>query len=256
MIINEYNNEIVSIIMPTFNCEKTIQRAIESVYAQSYRNWELVIVDDCSFDSTIEKIEALLTNHSNVFLIKNGINGGSSFARNKGLKNARGRYIVFLDGDDTLFDDFLEKQLNFLKKKQAVIVTASYYRIAANSNTIYMVPKEITYRNLLRGNPISCLTTLYDRKIIGNKFFAENLRYCEDYVFWLDILREGIVAYGNQETLANYFINPNSKSRNKFRLIKYMWIVYHKTQHKNIIESFYYLIRWAFYGLKKYQGVR
>lgn len=248
--------DLVSIIMPCFNCSLHIKRAIDSVYAQTNRNWELIIVDDCSTDNSVNEILKTIKDFNNVHLITSSLNGGTAAARNKGLRAAKGRYIVFLDGDDMIFSDFLEKQLAFISEKKAAIVTASYHRIASKTDTIFVVPSLITYKELLNGNSLSCLTTMFDKKKVGERYFCENLRKCEDFAFWLNILRDGFVAYGNQEPLANYYIISTSKSRKKLQLIKYMWFVFHKNQKLNFFSSSFHIMMWSFYGFRKYFGVR
>lgn len=120
----------------------------------------------------------------------------------------------------------------------------------------FFFPETVDYKRLLKNCPLSCLTTMYDREVIGDRFFPENMKKVEDYVFWLDILKDGYIAKGNPKVLATYRISQGSKSRNKFKLIKYQYYVYHKTQGINWFKSWLYVIRWAFYGLKKYENVR
>lgn len=251
-----YDENLISIVMPCYNSQDYIGEAIDSVQKQTYPNWELVICDDCSKDNSVEVVKKIAETDPRIILVVSEANGGTAAARNKALDKAKGRYVVFLDSDDTWDPTFLEKQLNFLRSNNYAIVTASYNRIAPNSNTVFIVPEINTYKSILKGNPISCLTTMYDRSITGDRRFDESLRKCEDYVFWLNIMKEDINAYGNQEVLANYRILANSKSRNKLKLIKHMWTVYHRTQKLNVFKSFYYLCCWALYGRKKYKNVR
>ncbi len=241
--------------MPLYNAELYVKQAIESVIAQTYTDWELIIVNDCSKDSSLQVVLSF-ENNPKIRIFSLEKNGGSSVARNYALRYATGRYITFLDADDILDSTYLEKQIKFLKEKNAHIVSAGYRRMASQTTTDFHVPEMVDYKLLLKGNPLSCLTTMYDKEYIGDRYFPENLRKCEDYVFWLDILKTGVVAYGNPEVLATYRIFEASKSHNKFKLIEYMFNVYHKTQKINWFASWFYVCRWAFYGLKKYKGVR
>lgn len=245
---------LVSIITPAYNCKEAIQQTFESVIAQSFSNWEWIIVDDCSTDGSFEYLKDLTKDDKRIVVLQTSKNGGTSVARNIGLKHASGRYITFLDSDDTLDSNYLEKQLEFIKDN-GPLISAGYRRQAKHTCTDFMVPEVVDYQTALRGNPLSCLTTMYDRTIIGDDLFPEDLKKCEDYVFWLNILKRGFVAKGNQYVLATYNIHKGSKSSSKFKLIKYMYRVYHKTQGINWFKSWCYVIRWAFYGKKKYKNV-
>ena len=241
--------------MPLYNAELYVEEAIKSVLNQTYEDWELIIINDCSTDNSLNLVKKISEMDSRILVYSLEKNGGSAVARNYGLKKAEGRFISFLDADDLLDPTYLEKQIAFIRENNAAIVSASYRRMATHTTTNFYVPKMIDYKLLLKGNPLSCLTTFYDKSVVGDRFFPENLRKCEDYVFWLDILKTGIVAYGNAEVLATYRILDSSKSHNKFKLIKYMYLVYFKTQKINFLLSAFYVLRWAIYGLKKYKNV-
>lgn len=245
----------VSIITPFYNSMDFFPGTFSSVVGQTFSNWEWIIVDDCSELDQFNQLYSMVKDDSRITLIRCAKNGGTAVARNTALKKSTGQYIVFLDSDDQWDPDFLEKQVSFLEHN-GPIVTASYRRQAKNSCTDFVVPERIDYKKLLGGGDLSCLTTMYDASIIGERLFPENMKKCEDYVFWLNILREGFVVAGNLCPLATYYIHSNSKSANKVRLIKYMYYVYHKTQNFNVVHSWYCVIRWAFYGLKKYRNVR
>ncbi len=246
---------LVSIITPAYNCKNTIKGTYDSVLSQTFKDWEWIIVDDCSPDDSFHYIKELTKDDPGVIVLKTPKNGGTAVARNIGLKNVNGRYITFLDSDDLLDPNYLECQLNFIKE-HGPLISAAYRRKAEHTCTDFFVPDKVVYKLALKGNPLSCLTTMYDREAIGEVYFPENLLKCEDYVFWLNILKRGIIAYGNPSVLATYNILENSKSRNKFKLIKYMYHVYHKTQGINWFKSWFYVIRWAFYGKKKYKNVK
>lgn len=245
----------ITIITPAYNCRKTIEQTYKSVLAQTFSDWEWIVVDDCSPDDSFSYIKELTKDDKRVTVLQTPKNGGTAVARNIGLKHASGRYITFLDSDDLLDPNYLECQLEFIKE-HGPLISAGYRRKAEHSCTDFLVPNEVDYKLDLRGNPLSCLTTMYDKEIIGERYFPEDLRKCEDYVFWLDILKEGYVCSGNPNVLATYNIRADSKSHNKIKLIKYQYIVYHKTQGFNWIKSWFYVVRWAFYGKKKYKNVR
>lgn len=246
---------LVSIITPAFNCKKTIKETYESVIAQTFFDWEWIVVDDCSKDDSFAFIKELTKDEKKIIVLQTPKNGGTAFARNVGLKHANGRYITFLDSDDLLDPNYLERQLDFIKT-HGPLISAGYRRKAKHTCTDFFVPDVVDYKKALKGNPLSCLTTMYDKSIIGEVFFPEDIDRPEDYVFWLNILRRGIIAHGNPIVLATYNITEGSKSSNKFKLIGFMHKVYHKTQGINWIKSWFYVIRWAFYGKKKYKNVR
>jgi len=246
---------LVSIITPAYKCRNTIEETYKSVLAQTFSDWEWIVVDDCSIDGSFEYIKELTKDDKRVAVLQTPKNGGSAVARNIGLKHAKGRYITFLDSDDLLDPNYLESQIEFMKD-HGPLISAGYRRKAQHTCTDFMVPEEVDYKLALKGNPLSCLTTMYDREVIGELYFPEDLMKCEDYVFWLTILKRGIVAKGNQQVLATYNIIEGSKSSNKLKLIKYMFHVYHRTQGINWLKSWFYVARWAFYGKRKYRNVR
>lgn len=246
---------LVSIITPAYNCKNTILNAYNSILSQTFFDWEWIVVDDCSTDESFSFIKELTKNDSKVTVLETLKNSGTSVARNIGLKHASGRYITFLDSDDLLDSNYLESQLNFIKE-HGPLISAGYRRKAKHTCTDFFVPDEVDYKKALKGNPLSCLTTMYDKSIIGDVLFPENIDRPEDYVFWLNILKTGIVAKGNPQVLATYNIVNGSKSSNKIKLIGYMHKVYHKTQGINWLKSWLYVVRWAFYGKKKYKNVK
>ena len=246
---------MISIITPTYNSRLTIQKTHESVIAQTFSSWEWIIVDDCSTDGSFEYIKELTKCDDRITVLRTEKNSGTAVARNIGLKHAKGKYITFLDSDDELDPNYLECQLEFIKE-HGPLISAGYRRKAKHTCTDFFVPDEVDYKKALKGNPLSCLTTMYDRDVIGEVFFPENIDRPEDYVFWLNILKKGFVARGNPVVLATYNIVKGSKSSNKFKLIGRMHKVYHKTQGINWFKSWFYVIRWAFYGKKKYKNVK
>ncbi|MCQ2815133.1 MAG: glycosyltransferase [Bacilli bacterium] len=246
--------EKITIITPSYNCKKYFKETFESVINQTYKDYEWIIIDDCSTDGSFNYISNLIKNNLKIRLFQTPKNGGSAVARNIGLKNASGRYITFLDADDLLDPNYLEEQVKFINDN-GPIITAGYRRIHGESNTVFLPRESITFKGLLKGNDCSCLTTMYDREVVGDIFFPEDIKKQEDYVFWLNILKQGYTVKGNRQVLATYNIHSDSKNINKKGLIKYQYAVYHKAMHFNFFKSMYYVFRWGIYGLKKYKGV-
>lgn len=252
---NEVITGLVSIIMPAFNSANSIEASINSVLRQNFINWELIVIDDLSKDTTVEIVKKILGIDKRVKLIESTTNGGTARARNSGLKEAKGQYIAFLDSDDLWDVNYLESQIAFIKDNGPII--AASYRIKTTKNTIiYNVPTSRTYKQLLVQNTMGCLATMYDRSVIGEVYFEEDLLKHEDFALWLNILRKGYVAKGNQEILATYIIHENSKSYNKSKLIKPMYHIYRKNQGYNFIKSLWLTMVWGINGLKKYRKIR
>ncbi|ATA74632.1 MULTISPECIES: glycosyltransferase family 2 protein [Capnocytophaga] len=247
---------LVSIITPMYNGAKYVGQTIESVLLQSYQNWEMLIVDDGSKDNSVEIVREYTEKDKRIKLIQQK-NGGSASARNNALRNAQGRYICFLDSDDLLESSFFEKQLSFLKEKNAALVFASYNRIDENGNQKlkpFIVPEKVTYNSLLKTCPISCLTSVYDKSVTGEQFFREELKSLrDDFAFWLEILKKIKVAYGNKEVLASYRVFSSSTTGNKKKVIKPQFLVYYKVEKLGLFKSLYYLAHWAINGFFKYK---
>lgn len=250
---------LVSIITPMYKGADFIGEAIRSVQAQTYPNWEMIIVDDCSPDdgAGIAEVKKYAEKDKRIKLIASPVNKGSSGARNIALHEAQGRYITFLDSDDIWSPAFLESQLNFMKEKNAVIVTASYHRINEQGIQVlqpFIVPEKVNYWDILKSNPISCLTTIYDRKVVGKRYFKEELKSLrDDYAFWLEILRNKVdYAYGNPGILASYRLVSTSVTRNRKKLIKPQFLIYYKVENLGLLRSIYYFMSWAIRSVLKY----
>jgi len=245
---------LVSIITPAYNCKTAIENTVNSVLSQTFKDFEWIIIDDCSTDGSIGYLKTLLDKDKRIKVIFSEKNGGSAAARNKGLKEASGRYITFLDSDDTIDPNYLDEQVKFIKEN-GPLISAGYRRQAEHTCTDFYVPNETDYKSALKGNPLSCLTTMYDREVIGDLLFDESYDRHEDYIFWLTILKRGIVAKGNHNILATYIIHPNSKNSNKAKLVKSMYCVYHESQGFNWLKSWLYVFSYALYSKKKYRNV-
>ena len=247
--------ELISIIMPNYNGERFIKDSIDTILNQTYKNWELLIVDDCSKDKSIEIIKKNY-NDKRIKLIKLYENKGSAYARNKALRQAQGRYIAFLDSDDLWLNNFLEEQMKFLKANKASLVYCSYYMIDENNKEIlnpYIVKDKVSYKDILKFLPIGMLTSLYDTKQIGKYYFEESLGSIrDDYVYWLKILKNIDFRYANPEILAKYRIHKNGITKKKYKMILPQFKVYYKIERLGIIKSLYYLLHWSLHGLRKY----
>ena len=243
--------ELISIVMPAYNAAQYIEQSIESVLKQSYTNWELIIVDDCSIDDTYKIVEKLCLNEKRIKLFRMNENSGVAMARNFAISMSRGKYIAFLDSDDLWLPDKLEKQLNLMREKKAVISYTAYRQFSMEKvGNLVSVPEQVTYKQLLKGNVIGCLTVMLDKERLGN-LQMKKARH-EDYILWLDILKQGNTAYGLQEDLARYRKSETSLTSNKKRSALWTWQVYRQHQELSFLASIYYFIFYVCKGLLKH----
>lgn len=233
-------DELVSIITPMYNAEKFIAKTIESVQAQTYQNWEMLIVDDVSTDQSAQIVQRYATEDSRIRYLRHEKNTGVTRARNMALKAAQGRYVAFLDSDDLWKTEKLEKQLTLMQRKNIAFCYCACEVIDENGDKtgqVRYIPETLNYQKLLKGNAIACLTVILDKEIVGNIKMPEIPH--EDYAAWLDILKKGITAYGINEVLAEYRVNRHSLSGNKLRAAKWTWDIYRKQQKLGVMKSCY-----------------
>lgn len=247
-------NNLVSIIMPAYNAEKYIGEAIESVIAQTYKDWELVIVDDCSKDKTAEIAQSYVTKDSRIKLYKLKQNKGVANARNVAMEKAQGQYIVFLDSDDMWLPEKLAKQIEFMRENGYVFTYHDFRTFNINNDTlgkILHVPKQVDYNEFLKGNNTgSCLTTIIDRKVI-DKIYMPDKKH-EDYICWLDIFKQyKVTGYGLNECLGYYRIGKESRSSNKLKSALWTWKVYRESQELGVFSALKYMVFYIFNAIKK-----
>ncbi len=247
---------LVSIITPSYNSEKFISETILSVQDQTHQNWEMIIVDDCSNDKTVNKINSFIKNDARIKLLKLDKNSGPAKARNAGIELANGDYMTFLDADDIWFADFIENSIKTIKQSGIHFVFSSYKRANENLEFVYsdfIVPQKVTYTDILKSNSISCLTAFVDIKTLGKKSMPDIFKR-QDMGLWLQYLKKIPYALGVQEPKAIYRIRDNSLSRNKKNLIKYQWQFYREVERLNFLESVYYMTHWMVRGFLKYRN--
>ncbi|MEQ5679554.1 glycosyltransferase family 2 protein [Providencia rettgeri] len=238
---------LVSIIMPCYNAEKYISESINSVLAQTYTKFELIIIDDSSTDKSINIISEYQDNR--IKLIKSNLNQGVATSRNKGIMAAKGQYISFLDSDDLWEPSKLEKQITLLESGWD-LVCSNYSAFKSDGKTkLRISPRVITYEDLLRSCFIGNLTGIYCAKKLG-KFFQKSTG-AEDYLMWLAILKSAQKAYCIQESLAKYRISNTSLSSNKFKAIKWQWSIYRNELKLSTPKSLYYFSHYLLNALKK-----
>lgn len=220
----------------------------------------MIIVDDCSPDdgAGILAVEKFATQDSRIKLIASKTNRGSSGARNIALREAKGRYIAFLDSDDLWHPDFLEKQLAFMRSINAPLVFSSYRRIDENTKEEllrpFIVPERVSYKSLLKTCPIFPSTAIYDTGLIPKIYFNEDLGSMrDDYVYWLKMMKLIPVGFGNKEILVDYRMRRSSVTANKSKVIMPQWNVLRKVEKIGLIQSAYCIFCWAFISYFKYR---
>ncbi len=246
---------LVSIIVPVYNAAAYIEETIRMVVAQSYQDWELILIDDCSKDDSKKVIETYLQNLSvdvswkkRIRLICKEKNQGAAMARNTGIDAANGRYIAFLDADDIWMKDKLEKELDFMQKNRAGFVFTAYEfgdEKARGTGKIVHVPQTLTYHQALSRTVIFTTTVLLDREKISKELIHMPVVKSEDTALWWQILRNGYTAYGLDEVLAIYRRPASSLSSNKFEAIKRIWYLYRKQEKLSLWYSGYNFVFWA-----------
>lgn len=250
------NEEFVSIVMPAFNCEKYIAESIKSVLAQTYKNWELIVIDDGSKDNTCEIIKEFAKKDPRIKPITNEKNIGVSATRNRGIDLALGDWIAFLDSDDIWSPTKLEKQIKIANEKSAEFIFTGSSYINDKSEPfrgIFEVPEKVSYKKLRNHNVISCSSVLLKKKYFNNIKMEKDEMH-EDYAVWLRILKTGVIAYGVNEPLLIYRIYRNSKSGNKIKTIKMTYRVY---RHIGInpVGAGYFMVRHVIASIKKYRRI-
>ncbi len=237
--------------MPSYKSAKFISHSINSVIKQTYKNWEMIIVDDMSPDNSNEIIGEYANKDNRIKLISLNKNSGPAVARNTGIENAKGRYIAFLDSDDIWLPIKLEKQLNFMRDNSLVITYGSYYIIdeTGKRRGTRNAKPHIEYSDMLKSNHIGNLTGIYDSEKLG-KYFMDNVGH-EDYTLWLKILKDVGGTKGMVEPLAEYRILTGSVSSNKLKAARWQWIIYRDIVNLNLYQRIYYIFWYLYYGVRK-----
>lgn len=246
-------HELVSIITPNYNGARYLTYAIESVLNQTWSNWEMIIIDDCSTDQSLDIIKQYARKEQKIKLISSQKKVGPANARNIGIDHARGQYIAFLDSDDIWLPQKLEKQIDFMHKNDLVLTFSSYDIINRENFLIGHVqaPRYLSFYEELKGNSIGNLTAIYDQSQLRKRKFK-----CighEDYLFWLTILQEIHETKGMNEVLAQYRLVNNSISSNKLRAATWTWNIYFHELKLGLLKSSYYFIHYFFRSFDKYK---
>lgn len=270
--------ELVSIIVPVYRAAAYIAETIAMVEAQTWQDWELILVDDCSPDNSAEVIRNTLRKQAGqdnaarqscegvqlevltgaggqpVMLLQKQKNEGAARARNTGLDMAQGRYIAFLDADDVWYPEKLEREMRFMRQKEAGFVFTAYEfgdSQARPTGRVVHVPERLTYRQALSRTVIFTTTVLFDRKRIPDRLLRMPAVASEDTATWWQILREGYTAWGLNEVLAVYRRPAKSLSSNKAEAVRRIWNLYRRQEKLSVAARAGYFIMWAYRATKR-----
>lgn len=247
------NSNLVSIIVPAYCASKHIEETIKSVVSQTYFEWEMLIIDDCSTDNTSKIVNHWCKKDIRIKLYSMSINSGPAAARNMGLKNAKGRWIAFLDSDDYWLPEKLESSLKFSKKNNAAIIFTGFRRINSDGSKVgqyISVPYTLNYRDLLGNTAIATSTVLIDKEKLSE--IKMKAVYYDDFVCFLEVLKMGFTAYGLDDDLMRYRIVNGSISRNKFHSAIEVWNVYRNIEKLSLTLSIWSFLNYTIRALMKY----
>lgn len=251
--MRKMKDNLVSVIIPTYNSEKYIEETLNSVLNQTYREFEIIIIDDCSKDNTFEIVKEYEKKYSNIVCLKQEQNKGVAEARNRGIKKSRGRYIAFLDSDDLWYEKKLEKQLKLMKEKRVFFSYTAIEMIDEEGKILKEkreVKEEITYNFLLKNTMIATSSVIVDKLKYG-EFQMPLRRSGQDYATWLQLLKKG-KAYGINEVCVSYRVRKGSLSSNKIKSIKQVYDIQTQQEKINKIKSIYNCLFFLANALKKY----
>lgn len=240
----------VSVIMPAYNCENFIDETIQSLLTQTYTNWELIAVDDCSTDKTAEIIKRYGESDSRIKYIRNEKNLGAALTRNKAVSIAKGQYLAFLDSDDIWKKEKLEKQLSFMKQNCIAFSCTAYGKIDEHGNDLNRVipaEKKSNYWGVLKNCPGNS-TVMYDAIALG-KHIIPDIRKRNDYVMWLSVIKNANTIMGMDDVLGFHRVRTDSISSKKTALVKYHWFVYRQVENLSFAKSSYLIFYWIGKGL-------
>ena len=232
---------LVSIITPNYNCARFIAQTIESVLAQTYTNWEMLIVDDCSTDGSYEIAQEYAQKDSRIKVLRNEKNSGAAVSRNRAIEASSGEYVAFLDSDDLWLPEKLERQLKFMQENNCDFCFTEYEHIDEENKGLHQianVTKHLSYRKMMMHCWPGCLTVMYNQNVTG-KIYAEDIKKNNDHALFLRVLKKCNNAMGMKEVLSQYRIRKGSISSKKSAIIKYYIQVIHDFEKKPLVFAWF-----------------
>ena len=235
--------DLVSIIVPVYNAERFLKDTINTILNQTYKNWELILVDDCSTDKSVNIINKYSKKDKRINLVKNKVNSKAAVSRNNGIKKSSGRYLCFLDADDLWDKQKLEKQVNFMKNNDCEFSFTGYEFADKNgkpNRKKVFIPNRINYKQALKNTTIWTSTVMFDmEKLSKEDIYMPNVARGQDTATWWKVLKKIDYAYGLNEILSFYRRTEGSLSSNKITALKRTWNLYRNVEHLNIFSSSY-----------------
>lgn len=247
---------VVSVIVPVYNAEKYIEETISSVRGQTFREWELLLVEDCSTDGTVSRIEEYIrrTGDSRIRLLRQPDNRGAAAARNRGVRESAGRYIAYLDADDLWLPEKLERELAFMEEKEAAFAFTGYEFAdgeGRGTGKVVRVPETLTYGEALKNTTIFTTTVMFDTEKINREMLEMPAIKSEDTALWWKILRSGYTAFGLNENLVKYRRVGKSLSSNKLEALRRIWNLYRQAEGMSVPASAWHFCFWAFHAVSR-----
>ncbi len=243
---------LISIVIPVYNAEKYLKETIENIKSQTYKNWELILINDKSTDES--KKVAIPYLNQKIKWIDLEKNSGPAIARNRGIKEAKGDYLVFQDADDLWDKEKLSKQLSFMREKQCAFSFTGYEFADEHGNPNgkkVFIPERINYKQALKNTTISTITVMFDLEKLNIEDIAMPNIGAEDTATWWKILKKVDYAYGLNEILSYYRRSGKTQSSNKLKAINKAWRLYRQAEGFGIIKSTYYFIYYALNAIRR-----
>lgn len=232
---------LISIIVPVYNASRFLDETISTVRNQTIDNYELIFVDDCSKDDSEKIIKEYMKIDKRIKYFKQEKNSGPALARNRGIDEAKGNFLCFLDADDLWDKEKLEKQLNFMLEKNVAFSYTSYEFVQVDgtkTNKKVVAKEQLKYKEVLKNNIISTITVMFNLKLIDKELIKmPNLKYVEDTATWFKILRNGYIAYGINDVYSYYRRSVNTESSNKLKTQKSLWKLYREEEKMGFFKS-------------------
>lgn len=242
----------VSVVIPMHNSAKHIKKGVESVINQTYKNLEIIIIDDASRDNSLEIIKNIKDNRIQIVELKENV--GAANSRNKGIEMATGDYICFLDSDDYWKLDKLEKQVEFMEKNNYIFIYGGYDYLKNGKRRKAKIPESLNYNQLLKNHAIFTSTVMLNMEYLKKEdVFMPDIKRGQDYGAWWNILKKGITAYAITDTIAIYRVGEKSLSSNKFKAISRTWRLF-KRENLSYTKRLYCFTNYAFNAIKRRLG--